>query len=264
MGFSSRWPSSGDPENRGPPARAGLEGHPAVGGGISTEARSIMDGTLGEWTTTFIIRNAPFWVDVFCKRYVRVIEGFRAAAVEKVDPAFADIEADAENSAEAEYERLMGLPSNGEIDPGDIAEQANEHGIEYLEVMSAMQQGVRNGLVVGLHHLLEQLQLAFFRQLALRTSEKPKDLQKLLLTCGIDTQGFSSSGQTQRATAGREHRQAWKGSGRETTGSASTGSLQTPRQPVGVTRWRPVDLVESGTARGRGAVCDGRKFIGVG
>ena len=141
-----------------------------------------------------IIRNAPFWVDVFCKRYVRVIEGFRAAAVEKVDPAFADIEADAENSAEAEYERLMGLPSNGEIDPGDIAEQANEHGIEYLEVMSAMQQGVRNGLVVGLHHLLEQLQLAFFRQLALRTSEKPKDLQKLLLTCGIDTQGFSSSG----------------------------------------------------------------------
>ena len=109
----------------------------------------------------------------FCKRYVRVIEGFRVAAIEKIAPACAHIDADADNSAEAEYERLMGWSSDGEIGPGDVAEQAIEHGIDYLEIMSGIQQGIRNSLAVGLHHLLEQLQLAFFRQLAWKASEKP-------------------------------------------------------------------------------------------
>ena len=146
--------------------------------------------------TERIVGNAPLWAEVFCGRYVRVIESFRAAAIERVEPAFANIEADAKKAEAAEYARLIQLPADGECDPdpGDLAEHATEYGIDYLELMSDMQQGVRNGLVVGLHHLFEQLQLDLFQQLSSTVSERPRDLSSLLLTCGISTRGFSSAG----------------------------------------------------------------------
>lgn len=164
--------------------------------GRDEQERLLVNDLTGDRVTERIVGNAPFWTDVFCGRYVRVIESFRAAAIERVEPAFANIEADAKEAEAAEYARLMALPADGEYDPdpGDLAERATEFGIDYLELMSDMQQGVRNGLVVGLHHLFEQLQLDLVQQLSSRVSERPMDLSNLLLTCGISTCGFSSSG----------------------------------------------------------------------
>ena len=56
-----------------------------------------------------IVPNAPFWAEFFCARYARLVEGLRTGAFEKVQPAFKDIEAEAEAAAEAEYERLGGV-----------------------------------------------------------------------------------------------------------------------------------------------------------
>ena len=141
-----------------------------------------------------IVPNAPFWAEFFCARYARLVEGLRTGAFEKVQPAFKDIEAEAEAAAETEYERLGALPSDGETDMGDVAEQAHEYGIEYYETMSDVRQAVLNVLVVGLHHLLEQHQLSFFQQLAGRAGKAPPDLHELLLTrVGIDTRSFSSA-----------------------------------------------------------------------
>ncbi|MCY4510498.1 MAG: hypothetical protein OXG35_26600 [Acidobacteria bacterium] len=140
-----------------------------------------------------IVSNAPFWSEVFCEYYVHVIEGFRASA-KKVDSTFANLETEAEEASAAEYARWIEMPADGENDPddSDLAQRAEAFGINYYEVMSDARQGLRNGLVVSLHHLLEQLQLAFFRQLSSTASENPRDLQTLLLACGISTCGFPS------------------------------------------------------------------------
>ena len=145
-------------------------------------------------TDKTIVPNAPLWAEYFCARYARLVAGLRTGAFEKVQPAFKDIEAEAEAAAEAEYERLGALPSDGDTDMGDVAEQAHEYGIEYYETMSDVRQAVLNVLVVGLYHLLEQHQLSLFKQLARKTGKAPTNLHELLLTrVGIDTRSFPSA-----------------------------------------------------------------------
>ena len=81
-----------------------------------------------------IVPNAP-WAEFFCARYARLVEGLRTGAFEKVQPAFKDIEAEAEAAAEAGYERLGALPSDGETDMGDVAEQDTNMGSTRIDLL---------------------------------------------------------------------------------------------------------------------------------
>ncbi len=144
-----------------------------------------------------MIPNAKFWAHYFREFHVRAIEGFRAGALEKVTTAFRGIAEEAEMATEAEFERLGSMPADDGIDMGDVAEWAQEHGIQYYETMSGVRQGVLNLLAVGLHHLFEQQQLYFLRRELARDDEGSlpvAELERRLARLGVDCRNFRSAG----------------------------------------------------------------------
>ena len=130
--------------------------------------------------------------------FVRRIEEFRVGALEKVVMAFNSIAEESNAVAEKEFERLGSMPAYDEdaIDMGTIAELANESGIEYYETMSGIRQVVLNLLAVGLHHLFEQQQCLFLRELARgeEGAHQAADLERRLADLGIDCQSFGCAG----------------------------------------------------------------------
>ena len=123
---------------------------------------------------------------------VRTIEGFRAAAVEKVAVVFNSIAQEADAAAKAEFERLGSMSVHDET---YIAECATERGINYYETMSGVRQGVLNLLAVGLHHLLEQQQLSCLRwELGGGPGDEralqPADFEQRLADLRIDCRSF--------------------------------------------------------------------------
>ena len=135
--------------------------------------------------------TVAFWAQHFRKVYVDAIESYRAGVFDRVLPAFSEIGEEADAAANAEFERLGAMPADpdGLVDMADLAEQAERHGQALYETMKGLRQGVRNLLAVGLHHLVEQQQVAFFQR-ALATTEderfKPGTLDDRLVELGID------------------------------------------------------------------------------
>ena len=124
---------------------------------------------------------------------IRMIEGYRAGALEKVATAFSGIAEEADAAAEAEFERLGSMPTDDEIDMGAVAEWSTEYGIQYYETMLGVRQGVLNLLAVGLHHLFEQQQLFFLRRELARDDEgtlRVAELERRLAERGIDCRSF--------------------------------------------------------------------------
>ncbi|MCY3820708.1 MAG: hypothetical protein OXH52_15335 [Gammaproteobacteria bacterium] len=144
-----------------------------------------------------MVPNAKYWAHYFREFHVRVIEGFRAGALEKVATAFGGIAEEAERAAEAEFERLGSMPADDWVDMGDVAEWAQDHGILYYETMSGVRQGVLNLLAVGLHHLFEQQQLIFLRRELARDEKRALsvgELERRLARLGVDCRSFRSAG----------------------------------------------------------------------
>ena len=144
-----------------------------------------------------MVPNAGLWTD-YCQQVIRALQGFRAGALEKVVPAFKGIAEDAERASEAEYERLGAMPYDDQIDMSDVADMANDHGIDVYQTMSGVRQGVLNVLAVGLSHLFEQQQLLFLRRGLLSKAEedmpalfKVAEFEKRLAKCGVKCRSFS-------------------------------------------------------------------------
>ena len=146
--------------------------------------------------TESMVPNAAIWTD-YCRQAIQAIQGFRTGALEKVVPAFDGIADDAERAAEAEYDRLGSMPYDGQIDMSDVADMAQDHGIDVYQTMSGVRQGVLNVLAVGLYHLFEQQQLFFLRRGLLSREEdapeffKVAELEKRLAECGVECRSFS-------------------------------------------------------------------------
>ena len=147
----------------------------------------------------YMVPNPGFWAHYFRQAYLPAIQGFHAGALEKVAPAFAGIEKEADAAAEAEFERLGSMPADpySSIDMGDIAEWATDHGIAYYETMAGVRQGVLNLLAVGLHHLFEQQQNFFLWREWIREEKgsiTPSELEKRLDACGVECRSFACAG----------------------------------------------------------------------
>ena len=143
-----------------------------------------------------MVPNAGFWENCFRETYVRAIEAFQTAALKRVASAFSGIAEEADDVAEAEFERLgSSIPVDPDNlpDMGDLADSASELGVEYHDAMSRVRQGVVNLLAVGLHHLFEQQQLSFLgRELARGESGpfQPAEIEKRLRARGVDPRSF--------------------------------------------------------------------------
>jgi hypothetical protein len=115
-------------------------------------------------------------------------------------PAFDNIETEANEFTESEYERLGELPyDENEIDMSASAERAQEAGFEYFSALSSVRQTFLNLSVAALFHMFEQQLLCFHRRQVLHPSEendiariRTSELKKRLLSAGIDIESLQS------------------------------------------------------------------------
>jgi len=121
--------------------------------------------------------DPQFWANHFKSVFVKQARVFCDSMINRVLPAFDNIEQEAERIANLEYERLASRPGTGEEHMGDIAETAQDAGIDYYEWLSGVKCGLMNLGTVGLSHLFDQQCCIFHRrQLLDRNEENDKAL----------------------------------------------------------------------------------------
>ncbi len=140
-----------------------------------------------------------FWSRYFKDPFSKQITAFCDSIIDRVLPAFDNIDEEAEKVAEQEYTRIGNLSANEYVDIEKIAESAQDAGIEYHELLSRAKQGLMNIATAGLYHLFEQQLLFFYRRQVLHTSQendtklfKLKELKTRLASGGIDIEKLPS------------------------------------------------------------------------
>ena len=106
--------------------------------------------------------NIQFWERIFRNNYVPQYEILEATLKERLLPTFSEIDREAEEKSESEWERLGQEVYPDHIDSADIAEWAQNVGIDHFMNMSSMQQALINMFAMTLYHVFEQ-QLMEFR-----------------------------------------------------------------------------------------------------
>src|ERR1039457_504768 len=85
------------------------------------------------------------------------IIAFREYFFQDVLPAFADLNARAEQVAHDYYNRIGAQPAGEyEIDMADVAEDAQQQSYDWWEMMTSLRQTMLNLTAAGLFHLIEQ------------------------------------------------------------------------------------------------------------
>lgn len=108
-----------------------------------------MDDTLKQW---FSHR----FLDLFQSQ----IRHYQVSVTERLLPAFANLENDAEEFGRQETKRMEKLVAP-EMDYGDFAEIIHDRTIDYYVSLSSVRQGMVNLLSAGLYHLFEQQVMQF-------------------------------------------------------------------------------------------------------
>lgn len=119
--------------------------------------------------------NADFWSRFFRESFVRQIEVFCDVFESRVLPVFANVESEADEAAEREYDRIGSLPGGDDgpvLDMADAAELAQEAGLAHYEMLMATRQTFLNLAVTALYHLFEQQLLVFHRRQVLHPAEE--------------------------------------------------------------------------------------------
>jgi hypothetical protein len=89
---------------------------------------------------------------------LRSLKAFAGCVGGDIMPGFANLEKRADAIAQAEFDRLTAEPAGDDYegDVGALAEAAEDEGIAFYEMMTALRQSVLNLFAMGLFHLLEQ------------------------------------------------------------------------------------------------------------
>lgn len=82
-----------------------------------------------------MILNQRFWSRQFNRVFTPQIRALVATLSNRLLPAFDNIEAEANQKADEEYERLGSLPAREDIDMADLAEKAFETGRYWGQVL---------------------------------------------------------------------------------------------------------------------------------
>lgn len=147
-----------------------------------------------------MFRSGYFWSDYFRSVFIHEIEAYASCLIERLLPTLANLDEEANQIEQNEYDRLGSLGSyDGSFDPATQAEQAMNTAIDYVQTLSGIKQGLINMFAAGLYHLFEQQLLVYHRCELLEPAEKnnpallkvPK-AREILATNGIDIAGFNS------------------------------------------------------------------------
>ena len=110
------------------------------------------------------------------RSYPPEIESLREALLTHMFPALPDAETEAEAHSEAMWDSVMSQASDGEFDPADVADWAQEQGLERYLRLADVRQAMSNMGAVMLWHLLEQQMLSFHRRQVLAKGEETEAL----------------------------------------------------------------------------------------
>ena len=107
--------------------------------------------------------NLPLtgWGSHLLTKFLRQIEFYGTAFNERIFPAFDTVESELEAYMNNLYQELGRMPYDDSIDMSDVAELAQEQGVEYYESLSGVRQSITSIALAGLYHLIEQ-QIGFF------------------------------------------------------------------------------------------------------
>lgn len=145
--------------------------------------------------------DGGFWGPYFRRNYIPELEALRDAIFERVLPAFEGLEAESDAIAQAEWNRFMAMPSDGEDDPGIYAEVAQDAGMTHYQRLTSVRQTMLNMSAVTLRHLLDQQMIEFHKRQVLGMSEERdrtlhKDIvfRDRLRNAGLDVEALPSWG----------------------------------------------------------------------
>ncbi len=145
--------------------------------------------------------NIGFWEEYIRNQFIKQIELLNESIQNRLIPTFDNIETEAEELSEKEWNRLCFLCYSPDIDSEDLAEKAQEAGIDYYITLSGIKQAVLNITATAIYHLFEQQIIFFLRREVLRPTQendiglmKLSYFRKLLLADGIDIFSFRSWG----------------------------------------------------------------------
>jgi len=114
-----------------------------------------------------------YWLRaIYVNQFIQVIDYFSDSLINKVLPAFNDLQEEANRVEQEAYNRLASSVDPEWFDPGDIWEPARDAGVDHYIMAEAMVQGITNMFTAGLYHLFEQQLLKFHRQQLLLPSEE--------------------------------------------------------------------------------------------
>jgi hypothetical protein len=145
------------------------------------------------------VLDGQFWAEYFKTVFAKQISLFCMAVETRLLPTFDDLDREAEREADSEWERLGRTGDPESADPGELAERAQDAGIEYYASMDGVRQTLINLSVAALYHLLEQQLLVFHRQQVLHPREENDaslmsitELDARLSRAGIEIKKFDS------------------------------------------------------------------------
>ncbi len=139
--------------------------------------------------------DGKYWKPFFLRRFVPQINIFCDTLIRRVYPEFESIGLEADEVAEAEYERIGNIPCSeyDAWDMSDAAEQAFEVGLAYYDALDGVRQSLLNLSIVALYHMLEQQLLLFHRKQVLHPRDensiamiKISEMKKMLLARGVN------------------------------------------------------------------------------
>lgn len=148
-----------------------------------------------------MLGNELFWSRYIREIFIKEIRTLGQALKGRVLKAFGDVEQQAEKLKEEEYERLLQAPvgEDGGPDMCELAERAEEGGINFGLTVMSLRQGLVNLFAVALYELfLQHLMVLHRRELLGIHEENNQKLYRVdeawerLRESGIDVEKFRS------------------------------------------------------------------------
>ncbi|MDA3790602.1 MAG: hypothetical protein PF503_19175 [Desulfobacula sp.] len=143
--------------------------------------------------------NINFWKPYIKRQFIGQVELLYKTVEQRFIPTFNSAEKEAEEITDKKWEELSTSPCSPDTDPADLAEAAQEEGIDYFLMLLGFKQTFLNTIAIGLYHLFEQQVIFLLRREIVHPSEefyvklmKINEFRKRLLSSGIDITKYKS------------------------------------------------------------------------
>ncbi len=147
----------------------------------------------------YAVFDGRFWEEHFRTVFARQISCFCTAVETRLLPTFDSLEEEAEQAANSEWERLGQAGASDSTDPANLADRAEQVGVDYYLLLEGVRQTLISLSVAALYHLFDQQLMVFHRRQLLHPRDennaalmKIAELEARLSSEGVDIGSFES------------------------------------------------------------------------